>query len=95
MKKLTYWVAHDREGYTTPYTIREKSKKKVLQRLKELSEETQFYYCEPKRVVVFYDNPLDLINRMSGEDNCWWENQISYEDCCRQWLPTQKYFEEK
>ena len=86
IKKLTYWVAHDRNGYATPETIREKSKKKVQERLKQLSDEQQYYYCKPKRVFVFYDNPLDLLKQMSDESNCWWENHENEEILLQKWL---------
>ena len=86
IKKLTYWVAHDRNGYSTPDTIREKSKKKVQERLKQLTEEQQYYYCEPKRVFVFYDNPLDLLKQMSDESNCWWENHQNEVILMKAWL---------
>ena len=45
IKKLTYWVAHDRNGYSTPDTIREKSKKKVQERLKQLTEIFKDFDC--------------------------------------------------
>ncbi len=63
MAKLTYWCAPILSDHHC-YNIRTRTKKEALAKIEEYSHQD---YGKPQKVVIDYDNALDLLQQVTGE----------------------------
>ena len=69
MATLTYWVAKCLDD-SDAYSIRRPTRK-ACRAAREAQGEEKF--AEPKKVVVEYDNSMDLVQQCLGEGRAYWE----------------------
>jgi hypothetical protein len=68
---LVYWCAHCLTD-SPAYSIREKTKKEVAEKLAAGTVDPK-QYSEPRRIVVKYDSGFDLVTQCLGEGGLYEE----------------------